>query len=64
MIAVLLLTLGFQILLAAIGIDLHAAPREPISRGPIIPVDVLEDSHLIGGVKKDLKLVTQPFVLR
>lgn len=35
MIVALLLTFGFQILLAAIGIDLQAVPREPLSREPI-----------------------------
>lgn len=34
-ISAMLIILGFQILLAAVGIDLQAVPREPISREPL-----------------------------
>jgi hypothetical protein len=37
MIPVLLIILGFQLVLAAIGLDLSSVPREPIGRGPLAP---------------------------
>jgi hypothetical protein len=35
-ISALLIILGFQILLTALGMDLQASPREPICRGPLL----------------------------